>query len=52
MRGLDPRIHAASRDHNLSQTLASGETAWIAGSRPAMTNESKKSFENRKEDFR
>jgi hypothetical protein len=37
-----PRIHAASRDHNLLQTLASGEAAWIAGSSPAMTNENKK----------
>jgi hypothetical protein len=42
VRGLDPRIHAASRDHNLLQTLASGEAAWIAGSSPAMTNENKK----------
>jgi hypothetical protein len=37
-----PRIHAASRDHNLLQTLASGEAAWIAGSSPAMTIENKK----------
>jgi hypothetical protein len=55
-----PRIHAASRDHNLLQTLASGEAAWITGSGPAMTNENKKAprktagllmFDSREEDF-
>jgi hypothetical protein len=41
-----PRIHAISRDHNLLQTVASGEAAWIAGSSPAMTNENKKPRRN------
>jgi hypothetical protein len=38
-RGLDPRIHADVRAMGNPVNLRSGESAWIAGSSPAMTIE-------------